>query len=53
MTDPEGLRCLCYWTGTPGQDWRQQTLTLLRARAHRWRHNRARRKAQRVAQRVP
>jgi hypothetical protein len=48
MTDPEGLRCLCYWTGTPGQDWRQRTLTLLRARAHRWRHNRARQKAQRV-----
>jgi hypothetical protein len=42
MTDPEGLRCLCYWTGTPGQDWRRRTWTSLRARAHRWRHDRNR-----------
>ena len=44
MSDPNQLNCLCDWTGEPGANWRKRAWIALRARVHRWRHDRQRRR---------
>ena len=47
MSDPNQLSCLCEWSGEAGASWRRQALMGVRARVHRWQHNRQRRRMRR------